>query len=196
MGRHTEALRELAEEILASDILTELFRVARADYPVLAEVIAFDLRLGGPSFTTVNHGTGGRYEGDDRDVFRPFQYCTAYFHQMLGDDVNEWQTREIVKMSSLHLEALVKRIGNVLNLPLGQALRNVVAKRRIDSATWDQLDRYTRIYNAAKHAFDHDKDTHMFSIEDAILAYFVCRGSGAKLYPLANLATNLQVFAS
>jgi hypothetical protein len=97
-------------------------------------------------------------------------------------------------MSSLHLEALVKRIGGAKYLPLGQALRNIIAKQKIDPTIWNQLDRYTRIYNAAKHCFEHDKDTHMFSVEDALLAYFVCRALGLKLYHLANLATDLNKF--
>ena len=97
-------------------------------------------------------------------------------------------------MSSLHIESLIKRIGNISNLPLGQALRKAVVRRRIDPVTWGQIDRYTRIYNDAKHNLRHQKDSHMFSVEGALLAYFVCRKLGAKLYPLANLITDLSVF--
>jgi hypothetical protein len=196
MGKHTAALRQLAQELLSVDAFTELGSIAGADHPKIDDVIAFDMRRGGPNFITVNCGDVGRYAVEDRDVFRPFQYCTAHFQRMLGSDVDEWPARDIVEMSSLHIEALVKRIGNAMNFPLGKALRNVLARRRIDPVTWDQIDRYTRIYNDAKHSFTHDKDTHMFSVGDAILAYFVSRALGAKLYPLAGLATNLGVFAS
>ncbi|MHB9129923.1 MAG: hypothetical protein ACYDBB_02400 [Armatimonadota bacterium] len=194
MGQHTTALWNLGTELFTADMQAELRSITAASCPTLPDVITLDMHLGGPSFTTVNQGNTGRYAGPDRDVFRPFQYCTAHFERMLGDEGDEWVSRDIVEMSSLHLEALVKRIGSAMGLPLGQALRKAIAKRRIDPTTWSQLDRYTRIYNAAKHCFDHDKDTHMFSVEDALLAYFVCRVLGAQLYHLANLATDLRVF--
>jgi hypothetical protein len=36
----------------------------------------------------------------------------------------------------------------------------------------------------------------MFSVEDALLSYFVCRKLGMKLYPLAKLATDIKIFES
>jgi hypothetical protein len=88
----------------------------------------------------------------------------------------------------------VKRIGRVWRLPLGQALRETVVKAKLDPVTWQQLSKYTHIYNDAKHKFDYSKDTHLFSVEDALLAYFVSRQLGRKLYPLADLETDLGVF--
>jgi hypothetical protein len=97
-------------------------------------------------------------------------------------------------MSSLHIESLIKNIGNIFHLPLGAALRNAIVKRKLDATTWKQIEAFTHIYNDAKHNFSQDKDTHLFSIEDAILAYFICRKLGWKLYPLANLATDIKIF--
>jgi hypothetical protein len=97
-------------------------------------------------------------------------------------------------MSSLHIEGLIKNIGNVFHLPLGAALRNVIVKRKVDPILWGQLDAFTHVYNDAKHNFGHEKDTHMFSIEDAVLSYFVCRKLGVRLYPLARLATDIKIF--
>jgi hypothetical protein len=63
----------------------------------------------------------------------------------------EWLARPLVHYSSLHIESLVKRIGNVPHLPLGQALGKAPAKRKIDPVTWEQINKYTRVYNDAKH---------------------------------------------
>ena len=82
----------------------------------------------------------------------------------------------------------------MFHLPLGAALRKTIVKRKVDSTTWKQIDTFTHIYNDAKHNFGHEKDTHMFSVEDALLAYFVCRKLGLKLYSLASLATDIRLF--
>lgn len=97
-------------------------------------------------------------------------------------------------MSSVHIEGLIKNIGNIFHLPLGAALRNTIVKRKVDPILWRQLDTFTRVYNDAKHNFSHEKDTHMFSVEDAVLSYFVCRKLGTKLYPLAKLVTDIKIF--
>ena len=164
----------------------------------------FDLSLGGPSVLTVaDAGPGpgtlaiprygvGRYTIADRDVFRPLQYCAVNI-LFMGDGV-EWLARDIVEMSSGHIEALVKRVGKLRFLPLGTAIRKASVKRALDPATWDQVVRFVPVYNSSKHDFDHDKDTHLYSLSDALTAYFVCRRLGAKLYPHAGLTTSLTVF--
>ena len=60
------------------------------------------------------------------------------------------------------------------------------------ATTLDQLDRFAKIHNVAKHGFEHDRDTHMFSMQDAVLAYVVSRRLGLTLYPLANLVTDWE----
>ena len=131
----------------------------------------------------------GQYERADRAIFRPLQYCKACFALD-----SEWVYREIVQMSSLHLEGMVKRVSGVGHLPLGMALIQPLAKRRIDSRTWVLLKQINGIYNKAKHDFEHEKDTHQFTARDAVLMYFVCRRVASALYPISNLATDLTVF--
>jgi hypothetical protein len=112
-----------------------------------------------------------------------------------GDDF-EWFTRGMVHMSSLHIEVLVKAIGETPWLPLGAALRRELLKRRInDDILWRQMDRLREVNNDAKHALNPDIDAHLFSQEDALLAYFVCRRLALGLYPLAKLVTVPDAFA-
>lgn len=130
-----------------------------------------------------------RYVSANRDVFRPLQYCALYFEQ---PDIS-WLTRYIVYMSALHIESVVKRIGAVPKWPLGKALRSQLVRRVVDRPTWNRIDRFAGIYNDAKHHVGQPKDTHLFSEEDAVLAYFVGRRLGIQLYPLAALATEVTV---
>jgi hypothetical protein len=96
-------------------------------------------------------------------VFRPLQYCAVDFGPY--DEDAPWFTRQIVEMSTAHLEALVKRIAKFPRVSIGIALGDRIVKQRLDPATWEQLRRYGHIYNEAKHVFDHDPGTHLFSLE-------------------------------
>jgi hypothetical protein len=100
----------------------------------------------------------------------------------------------VVTDSSAHIEALLKRIGHFPRLPLGTLLRKKAIAAVVDSVTLGQALRFAPINNAAKHDFDHPKDSHMFSYDDALAAYFVCRRLALRLYPLAKLGTDLAVF--
>jgi hypothetical protein len=93
-------------------------------------------------------------------------------------------------MSSAHLEALVKRIAKFPRVSFGVALGDRIVKRTLDPVTWEQLRRYVQIYNEAKHVFDHEVGTHLFSMQDAVLAYVISRRLGPRLYPHANVITN------
>ena len=204
MKHQTRVLRQLACELFTPDERDALRQVSTSSPLDREGLVEFDRGIGGPSVATIasrklaggtlnipGHGVG-RYALADRAVFRPLQYCSVW---LTSDNENaEWVTRDIVEMSSAHIEGLVKRIGRLRFLPLGTALRKAAVKNKIDPTTWGQISRFTLIYNEAKHRFDHDKDTHMFSMEDAVLAYFVCRRLGQKLYPLASLSTDLAVF--
>ncbi len=64
----------------------------------------------------------------------------------------------------------------------------------MDPVTESLAGRFVPVYNEAKHAFDHEKDTHRYSVKDAVLAYFVCRRLGARMYPVARLCTDLSIF--
>ena len=193
METHNRILRNLTDELLSSDEVDHLRQIIETEPFDPDKVIEFDLSLGGPSISRINCKRSGRYSVDDRDIFRPLQYCSMYFLPTHRREI-EWDSRDIVEMSSLHIESLIKRIGQVGFLPLGQALGNVIVKSKVDANTWNQIKRYTGIYNSAKHDFSHEKDTHMFSVEDALLAYFICRKLGQKLYPLVDLVTDLSVF--
>jgi len=131
---------------------------------------------------------------EDREIFRPLQYCAVFFEFAAVKHDLEWRARDLVEMSSLHLESLVSRIGEIRRLPLGQVLQSRLAKMRIDPATWKQASKFTRIYNDSKHRVNQPKDTHLFSVTDAILAYFVSRQLAMRLYPLAKMKTDWRAF--
>ena len=197
MKNHTEVLWQLVAELFTDDEQKRLKVLVSPKIPSAKAVIAYDDSLDGPSITRLNCNNTGRYAVEDRDIFRPLQYCAMNFRiENIPDWKNdpEWHTRDLIEMSSDHIESLVKNIGEVFRLPLGAALRTAIVKRKVDSTTWAQIERFTHIYNDAKHNFSHAKDTHMFSVEDALLSYFVCRKLGAKLYPLAKLATDIKIF--
>jgi hypothetical protein len=196
MQAHTKTLAELAIALFTVEEQNTL-RMLIASEPFDSNLLdRFDNSIAGPSVARMNCNNMGRYAVEDRDVFRPLQYCGMYFRrakELKWDDIL-WLMRDVVEMGSLHIEGLIKRIGNVFDLPLGAALRNAIVKRKVHPITWRQIAMYTHIYNDAKHNFSHDKDTHMFSVEDAVLAYFVCRKLGLQLYPIANLVTDVKVF--
>lgn len=204
MDHQTRVLRQLADELFVPVERLVLRHVSTSTPLDRERLVEFDRSLGGPSVAAIStrelvggtlsipgHGVG-RYHIADREVFRPLQYCSVWLTN--SDENEEWVARDIVEMSSAHIEGLVKRISRFRFLPLGTALRKAAVKSKIDPTTWSQVSRFTPVYNDAKHRFDHAKDTHMFSTEDAVLAYFVCRRLGQRLYPLATLSTDLAVF--
>lgn len=132
----------------------------------------------------VSSGTRGNYSLEDRDIFRPIQYCSVYFAKMAEDADGDWFSREVIHMASLHIESLVLRIGLAHRIPLGRAIHAKVFKGKVDRRTWMLLDRFRHIYNDAKHNVSQPKDAHLFSQEDAVLAYVVCRRLGIELRPL------------
>lgn len=192
MNAHTLALQELAGELLTAQQYERLTAIA-GRYPLdLANLAAYDFELGWGSFRHVNCGNSGNYDIDDREVFRPLQYCLMYFTRMAESDQGDWFARGIVHMSSLHLEALVGRIAMKDRIPLGRAIREKLFREKVDHTTWARLDRFRQIYNASKHDVGQPKDTHLFSRADAILAYVVCRRLGIELHGLARLTTVWQ----
>ena len=201
---YSHILQSLLAELFTPDEITTIRQLAPADRIDPAAFTSFDYWLGGPSVLTISDPgfTGGtlnfpsqgvgRYQVADREVFRPLQYCAA--HLMMVDERAVWLARAVVSDSSAHIEGLVKRIGRLRFLPLGSMLRKRAVAAVLDPTTLNLALRYTPIFNAAKHDFSQDKDTHMFSLQDALTAYFVCRRLAFRLYPLASLATNLHVF--
>ena len=193
-GPDSDELERLAGELLEVERLKSVSEIAHADPLDYDDLVAFDASIGGPSLAWIErreHDRFGPYEIADRDVFRPLQYCEAYF-QMNPNDA-EWLTRALVEMSCAHLEALMKRIAGLPFVPYGTALFDWAVRRKLTADTFDRLRRFGRIYNGSKHDFDQTAGAHRFSMSDAVLAYVVARQLATELYPLANLATSLDV---
>jgi|ERR1039458_27704 hypothetical protein len=191
MTRFNAELWELAEQLFSPEQSRQM-RLMVEPHPLKFDrLLDFDVTLGGACMSNVTDQNGtGQYVIEDRGVFRPLQYCAMYFYRKRDMREVEFFTRNIVQMSGLHIESLLNRIGGFLGFALGRALRDMRVWRRIDPVTSARIDKFRNIYNAAKHAVDHDKDTHLFSVEDAVLAYFVSRKLGEALYPLAKLRTS------
>jgi hypothetical protein len=190
MTRFNTELWELTERLFSPGELEKMRSVVKAQPLDFDHLLDLDTTLGGACITNVTDKSGnGQYAIGDRDVFRPLQYCAMYFYRKRNMAEIEWYTRDIVEMSGLHIESLLNRIGEFCGFTLGRALRDGRVRRRIGTETRAQADEFRKIYNAAKHNVNHDKDTHLFSIEDAVLAYFVSRKLGQALYHLAKLRT-------
>ena len=183
-------LEELASDLLSGDQCTRLDAISIASPFDLEALSDLDDSVPGPSmrrlraateqlrsFSSPGHDT---LSLADRDVFRPLQYCAAAFESR---DL-EWRTREVVERSGLHLEALVKRMGFLTRMPLGMGVRRL--KKQLGPIA-GPLERYAELQNDAKHQFDHEFGTHMFSVKDAVLAYMCSRALGLALYPHAHL---------
>jgi hypothetical protein len=200
---HSHDLIRLGLELFAEAAWEKLHRIAATAPLDRRALVDFDDALWGPSLSRIANnrpnapGTLGiprhgitRCELEDGDVFKPLHYCAVYLVDP-GQDVG-WMARPVVQMSGAHLEQLVKRIGPLSFLSLGNLLKQTIVKRRIHPVTWDQLWRYRVIYNAAKHQFDQPLGTHLFSVQDAVLAYGVARRLGQELYSLADLKTDAR----
>lgn len=195
MAAHYRTLAILATDILTESEIEELGQLFSEEPFNLQELVQFDQRLGGPGFSNVSCQGHGRYHVEDRDIFRPLQYCSRYFELAYEGSEPEWLTRSLVQMSSLHIESLVKRIAGGSQYPLGRVLRDIRVRQKIAPDVWLRIDSFTRIYNEAKHTVNHPKDTHLFSVEDAIMAYLIARKLAISLYPVTRLYTDLTVFS-
>lgn len=191
MGNHTSSLVRLAQELFGTEESVQLRAWASGVPLALESLEQFDHSLQGPCMLALSEERRRSYVKADRDVFRQLQYCAMYIRH----SEPAWLARGVVQMSAPHIESVVKRIGAVPGWPLGRALRHSLVKKVVDPVTWEQVNRFTDIYNEAKHNVSHAKDIHLFSVEDGLLAYFVGRRLGMQLYPLAKLATDLNVFA-
>ncbi len=194
MTTHPSFLWGIASQLLTAAQVAELRPIATTRPLNYEQFILFDHTLGGPNMLNVSRNGLGRYAPDDRDVFRPLQYCQMYFELVAEESRAEWLTRELVHMSSLHVEGLVKLITGTPRLPLGNALQQPRAKSTINPMLWGQIDRFRSVYNNAKHSMNHPVDTHMFTVEDAVVSYIICRRFALMLYPYVRLATDLSMF--
>jgi hypothetical protein len=79
MKKHTETLLRLVDELFADDEKNHLKELVTPKIPNATAVIEFDETLNGPSINRLNCNNTGRYAIDDRDIFRPLQYCAMNF---------------------------------------------------------------------------------------------------------------------
>jgi len=197
MKNHTTTLWQLAAELLDAQEQAELRGLAAAQAPTLEAVTAYDDSLGGPSMRRVTCKHTDRYALEDRAIFRSLQYCAMDMTRVNGAD---WEndaksfSRDLMENSSKHIEALLDNIGSIVPAPLGAAVRNIVVKNKMDSTTWRQVKTLLDVCKDVKRQFSRDRVTAAFSVEDALLVYFICRKLGMKLYPLAKLATDTRIF--
>jgi len=194
MGPYTSALWRLTDDVFTSAHAELIRNLLSTDRLRLDELVIIDRGIGGPSLDQLDDTGSGRYDPSDRDVFRPLQYLKSYFVMLEEGRTVDWLAREMVHMSALHLETLVKRAGRLGPLPLGTALGKVRVRNQLGDVLVGQVSQVVQIYNAAKHHVDHPMDTHLFSVEDGILSYLVCRKLGSRLIPLCALNTPAGTF--
>jgi hypothetical protein len=198
---HLTALAGVAVELFSQDEWRRLALIASASPLDVDALRQFDDSFPGPSLSRIADnrpnapGTLGiprygitRCEVEDRAIFKPLHYCMVDFVSGEVEEI-EWRTRDIVEHSGAHLEGVLKRIGHVAFLPFGDILLRRL-KPEIDNVTLDQLQRFKIVHNDAKHRYDHALGTHMFSVQESVLAYVAARRLGWKLYPIAKLKTN------
>ena len=194
MSQYTPLLWRLAGTVLTAAQLTDLrglLQTPQLDYTALTD---FDLALGGPSMRRLTCAGHGRYAIKDRDLFWSLQYCYLYFYTGCNNGTLENFTRFLVQMSSLHLKDLVKRIALLPRVTMGGALYSPLCRVRIGQPTWQHLVDLLPVYNSAKHDMDQPKDTHLFSVEEAVVTYVVCRQLAQPLYRHAHLRTDLGLY--
>ena len=182
-------LNGLALELLGPEQTARIAALVDGDAVDWPAFVTLDEELGGPSVERVNTGQTGAYEIADRDVFRPFQYCKAYLGPGPSGDWRAQMARWTVHSAGLHIESLVKRIAVVTRKPLGACMKLLQVKLLVDAPLRRQIERFAEIYNIAKHDVSQDKDTHRFSVANAVMAYFVARSLAKPLYPKASLAS-------
>lgn len=189
MGTHSEKLWNLSGEIFSDATLEALRRVVNASPFEYDSLVAFDCTLAGPNMRILSSNGKGCYAAEDREIFRPLQYCAMFLNAQ--DSIREWTTRETVHMAGLHLESLIKRAGQLWKIPLGTALGKPIIRSKLSPESWQQLKTFSQVYNIAKHDVDQPKDTHKFSLQDAVLAYCISRELAVPLYSLVHLHTSL-----
>lgn len=129
----------------------------------------------------------GIYCIEDRPIFRGIQY--------VGSDLEmepiEWQTRSIVENSGFHVEHSLKRKTGIQNWSMGTILRRIGPNPPLTVDLYVPLELLTKkVYNKARHVIDDiDMNRHMFSVEDAIAVYLVCRTLGSRLLKGSGIRT-------
>lgn len=140
----------------------------------------------------------GTYHNEDRDVFRPIQYCAV----LLLSRFVALDTRYLVDNSCAHVESILKRIlanltgKSVIERSMGVVIKDLMRMRELeDAAEILEVSRcINAIYRRAKHEFASDLsggagpnsspldiENHLFTYEEAAITYFGCRTHGLQL---------------
>lgn len=176
---------------------------------------ALELKVGGIGIHNVNRmmssrhhqepGVTGTYDLEDRDIFRPIQYCAA----LLLTWFVAVDTRYLVDNSCAHIEEMLKRILKGLSsakhveVSLGVAIGRLESLPVLGDAVASELLDVSRIinkiYRSAKHQFNHapegelhsgasplDLESHLFGYDEAATIYFACRIQGMRLMDWMN----------
>src|SRR6266566_2757034 len=148
------------------------------------------------SATHTNPWVTGAYHHQDRDIFRPIQYCSAIFLRFfIAAD-----TRYLVDNSCGHVESILKRIhrnlrgGKESEVPMGTVIHRLSTLDDFADANGVEMLRVSRlvnsVYRLAKHEFEYDAaeneaaldmESHLFSYDEAAFTYFGCRLHGLRL---------------
>lgn len=177
----------IANRLLTSEEIRDIQFIANNRKNLFNDMLEIDMKIGGAGIHNINIGDTGRYEIKDRDIFRPIQYIYAYL-KMKPEDF-DWVTREIIHMSGLHLESLIKRLFAIRRYPLGQALALPLAKVKLEKQLYENLKLVIKPYNNAKHSLNQYKDTHLFDVETALFYYVAVRKISLMLMPITHLYT-------
>jgi len=185
-------LTHLVHKLLSDEELVFLEDVLFAEVDLYEKLLVLDQKIGGIGIHNINHGNRGRYHVNDRDIFRPLQYIERYFQ--LDYENRAWITREIIHMCGLHLEAMVKNIFVISKLPLGQAISQKAAPLKLGLELVNDIKVIVKLYNDSKHRVDQAKDTHLFSIQDAVMCYVATRKISIRVMPFVKLYTPIEVW--
>ena len=178
-------LRKLGEDLLSPGQLARLTRPSMSAGIAFDVLVELDSELGGWGLHNIDKLP---WTTSERAVWRPLQYCSLHFRILENP---EWLTRAIVAYCGLHLEGLVARGTGRRGKALGQMLdgekERIVAG--VGEETWSQLRRFADLNNLAKHDVDLPVGgDHLFSPEDARVAYSVCRRLAVQLYRYAGVS--------
>jgi len=128
-------------------------------------------------------------------IYRELKY--VYMPLFTSSPIRLTVTRSIVHYSVAHAENCLKifysRNGFLKygRQPLG-SLANTKLESIMDKALVDMLRLLAKIWNPAKHEYDLDGDSTMFTPADAIMTYLSCRKLGFMILSLAGELPHIE----
>lgn len=130
----------------------------------------------------------------EREYFRPLQYARSDIQIC---DVR-LRARNIIHMSGMHLETVCREVlknGNKFtrlihyNTTLGKAVKEIEKKKIYDTEIINTLYKFVKLYNMAKHETNSfEERARLFTVEDAVTAYFTVRVLGMKIFEGINIS--------